>query len=105
MSVINAWLLYRKDCNIARVTSKPLKEFRMELAKSLANAGKQVRGRPTISLTRILCHTSRKQTFSLNGLFCAFVSLKEKRMLWSMLGSCSTSAQSQVLPFPFLSAT
>ncbi|CAH1977642.1 unnamed protein product [Acanthoscelides obtectus] len=52
MSVINAWLLYRKDCNTARVTSKPLKEFRMELAKSLANAGKQSsRGRPSISLT------------------------------------------------------
>ncbi|CAH1963184.1 unnamed protein product [Acanthoscelides obtectus] len=51
MSVINAWLLYRKDCNTARVTSKPLKEFRMELAKSLANAGKSSRGRPSISLT------------------------------------------------------
>ncbi|CAH1997775.1 unnamed protein product [Acanthoscelides obtectus] len=50
--VINAWFLYRKDCNTACVTSKPLKEFRMELAKSLTNAGKQSsRGRPSISAT------------------------------------------------------
>ncbi|CAH1988911.1 unnamed protein product, partial [Acanthoscelides obtectus] len=50
--MINRWLLYGKDCNTARVTSKLLKEFHMELAKSLANAGKQSsRGRPSISST------------------------------------------------------
>ena len=49
MSIVNAWLLYRKDTRLlGNGKSKPLCVFRSEIAFSLPRAGRQCRrGRPS----------------------------------------------------------
>jgi hypothetical protein len=54
---LNGWLLYRNDCKANNINKKhmPLKTFRMEVAKSLAQTGKQSRrGRPTAESQKTL---------------------------------------------------
>lgn len=50
ISINNAWLLYKRDSNILQENPKtviPLKQFRIKLAKSLLQADRVKRGRPS----------------------------------------------------------
>lgn len=55
VSVVNAWLLYRKDCvALGQKKYMPLKTFRLDIAKSLRSCGKEARrGRPSAQSTDI----------------------------------------------------
>ena len=47
--VVNAWLLYRADCEALNKKHDPLKKFRLGIAKALSTCGKGARkGRPNI---------------------------------------------------------
>lgn len=46
--VVNAWLLYRQDCRALKEKQMPLKQFRLEIARSMSRCGKEARkGRPS----------------------------------------------------------
>nr|CAH7715737.1 unnamed protein product [Callosobruchus chinensis] len=47
--VVNAWIVYRQDCSALNQKYKPLKRFRLEISRSLAQTGKTARkGRPSL---------------------------------------------------------
>ena len=56
VTVVNSWLLYRRDCNSAQVPLKdvlPLKDFKLSVANSLVLAGKVLhkrQGKPSLSV-------------------------------------------------------
>ena len=52
IALVNAWLLYRRDCKILNIRAMPLRKFQAMVAFALCNVNKPQRGRRSIESAR-----------------------------------------------------